>query len=79
MVPRPLETDLLSTTWTGTRPSKPAAAVTADWVVLESSPERVRQSTASAPASSARRKASSKAPGEGQAVWGRASEVAILA
>ncbi len=72
-VPSPLETDRLSTTWTGNRPSKPAAAVFADWQVLDSWPEMVRQTTASAPASSARRKAASKAPGDGQAVWGRAS------
>ena len=69
-VPSPLETDRLSTTWTGSRSAKVVAAVWADWMVLDSWPEMVRQTTASAPARSARSKASSKAPGEGQAVWG---------
>ncbi len=77
MVPSPLDTDLLSTTCTGNRPSKPAAAVAADWAVLESWAEMVTQTTASAPAASARRKAASNAPGEGQAVWGSSSLVAI--
>lgn len=76
-MPRPLDTDSESTTRIGRRPSNPTAAVCADCRVFDSSPEIVMHTTPSAPASSARRKAAAKAPGDGHAVCGSSSLSAI--
>ncbi len=69
----------MSMTWMGGPSPQAAAAVLADCTVLERSSEMLRHTTASAPASAAARNASSKAPGEGHAVWGSSSVAAIRA
>jgi hypothetical protein len=75
--PSPDVTDRLSMTRTSAVPSKAFAAVCADCIVADSWAERLMQTTASAPASRHRRKAASKAPGDGAAVSGRSEALAI--